>query len=118
MDWTEEDTEALTLSNRIRQVICKADLKAYEALMDPEKTAVQRIKTKVGDFELWLTWQGTVSVITLTNREGVVRTREIFRCGPPQAKSRPDVRWNKQIVREKLIPALDAEMVLDDLSLL
>lgn len=116
MDWTEEDTEALALSNRIRQVICKADLKAYEALMDPEKTAVQRIHTKVGMFELWLTWQGTVFVIS---REGSpVRSAEIFRCGPPQAKSRPDVRWNKRLVREKLIPALDAEMVLDDLSLL
>lgn len=115
MDWTEEDTEALTLSNRIRQVICKADPKGYSALMDPEKTAVQRIHVKVGEFELWLTWQGTVFVIT---RSAPNRSREIFRCGPPQAKSRPDFRWNRQLVQEKLIPALDAEMVLDDLSLL
>ena len=112
--WTDEDTEILQIANRIRQVICKADPSGYARLMDP-KAATQRITTKVGDFELWLTWKGAVFVIT---RQGTGRSTEVFRCEPLQAKSRPGRRWNAQVVREQMVPALDKEMVLDDLSFL
>lgn len=115
MDWTDEDTEVMTIANRICQVICKRDPAGYRDLMDPERQRVQRLSTKVGDFELFLYWKGDVTIIA---RDSDVRSREVFRCGPPQAKSRPNFRWNKRVVQEEVIPALDAEMVLDDLSLL
>ena len=113
--WTDEDTEVLQIANRIRQVICKADPQGYEKLMDPKILKIRRIVTKVGAFELCLTWQGEVSVIT---RQSTVRSAVVFRCGPLRAKSRPDYRWNGLVVRDQLVPTLDKEMVLDDLSLL
>jgi len=113
--WTDEDTEVLQLSNRIRQVVYKADPQGYEKLMDPKAVETKRIMAKVGDFELWLTRQGTVSAIT---RRSTFRSTEVFQCGPLRTGSRPDYRWNESIVRDQLVPTLDKEMVLDDLSLL
>ena len=113
--WTEEDTEVLQIANRVRQVLCKRDPDLYSNFMESPYQSPP-LKQRVGDYELCAYKSGEMLIRDMAPEAGY--PREVFRLMPLQAKSRPNCRWNKDLIREKVVPAMDAEMVLDDLSLL
>lgn len=116
MDWTPEDTEILQIVNRVRQVLCKRDRDAYSrfAAAGPDDlgTAAWLLWCNVEDFGLRLHRGGRVFIydtdklVIFDARDGVGRF------------ARPEYFWDKDIIRNKVVPALDREMVLDDLSML
>ena len=115
MGWTEEDTEILQISNRVRQLICKRDPATYAAFMDQAYQRHQLLSSRAGNYEFLLLRHGTILINDVSDRSKVLT---VFRVNPLQAKSRPDFKWDKEVVCERVVPLLDAEMVLDDLSLI
>lgn len=118
MDWNDEDTEVLQIANRVRQMICKNIPESYLRLVSGEQTSglapLKSVTVKLEGFFFILFRAGDLRIDDV--RDGSART--IFHIWPLQAKSRPRVKWNKHLVREHVVPLLDREMILDDLSLL
>lgn len=110
MNWTEEDTEILQLMNRVRQVCAKVDPKGYARFTT---TVCQSLSVKVGGYTLELFKPNGLGIYAEGDRRSIKRS---FKCevGP----ARPSYIGDLNFIKEVVLPVLDAEMVLDDLSLL
>lgn len=120
MDWTAEDTEILQLINRCRHLISVRDPDAYQKLGVQEGRIV---RTKVSDYVIELASGGHRLIIYHSPREhsGFRPVLDVkLYGGRPQhldtGRDHYSVGWD--IVRTTVIPAIDREMVLEDLSML
>lgn len=115
MDWTPDETEVYQLMNRIRQVICKANPNAYQTFLaacakEPERERF--IKVFVGSFVLQLHHGEWFTVFALEEKG----TYQVLDA--KMTMNRPNFSWNAHVVRTRLVPAIDRNMILDDLSLI
>ncbi|MGE3483552.1 MAG: hypothetical protein AB7L09_02350 [Nitrospira sp.] len=109
MDWSTDDTEAFVLANRIRQVIHQRDPKGYNAFIDSKRNHV--LTCQVENFELRLYHSGDACIFD-EDGKCLLTVRTV------KTSNRPEYSWNKDRLRAEVVPALDREMVLRDLSLL
>jgi len=116
MDWTDEMTEVLVLMNRIRQVISKQEKVAYEAFIAecakwPDRS--HRVSCFIEEFELELHEDDWFVVIDTR-----IGPRPVQILDAKMVSNVPHYTWDAHVVRNFLVPALDRDMVLDDLSML
>lgn len=117
MDWTPEDTEILQLMNRCRQVMNKVDPIGYQRFIASDKPS-RGVSCNIGGFEIELWESRSRFVATIYDyREGWDDSKVLFNAYSVGA-ARPNYEWDKDIIRNLVIPAIDREMVLEDLSLL
>lgn len=117
MDWTPEDTEVLQIMNRCRQLMNKVNPVGYQEFATSDRSS-RMVSCNTGGFEVELWESKSRFVATILDwRNSDDHQAKVFNAYTEGA-SRPQYDWDRDIVRNKVIPAMDREMILDDLSLL
>jgi len=111
MDWTEEDTEILQLMNRVRQLLNKRDPVAYKAFTDESGT--RPLSCKIEGLDLFL-YRDERLIINRFKAPNIGTRLFEARIGP----GRPSYVGDLSLIREVVVPAIDREMILEDLSML
>lgn len=107
MNWTAEDTEILQLMNRVRQLMNKRSPTKYA------KFATAGTGTFTCKIEMFSFYLSESQLLVHAHRDQKAPVR-VFKCelGP----GRPSYVGDLDYIRKCVTPAIDREMVLDDLS--
>lgn len=113
-DWNDEETEVLQLTNRIRQLVSKVNREGYKTWAADEGGPMS-VSCGVGGFNFYILRSGQVYIFKDTPGKDT-GTKLVFNANFVGSKLCHE--WEEGIVRNEVIPLIDQEMVLDDLSLL
>jgi len=121
MDWTEEDTRLLQLINRVRHLISVRDPEGFRRCVIPNMSGWV-VRTTVGsDFMVELANRGQRLIVydVRNGRTGTLLDVRFDRKRPQHAGSTlAYYAKGLAIVWSDVLPAIDREMVLEDLSML
>lgn len=111
MGWTQEDTEVYQLMNRVRQLMHKKNREGYEKF----GTTHRAVGCDVGDITFRLI-RDSYEGLTIWSNRNTSKPVRLFKVALKPAG--PDYIGDLGYIRDVVIPAIDREMVLEDLSLL